>query len=510
MKIINYTPYTKTINPDDMKKLEQDVISNTGLKGLLLMEHAALALFNRVKEHLKEDKECIIVCGSGNNGGDGYALARLLSQNSFKCKVYYIAEPKTEDAQYNCTLLKTLYPEVEIREYEGFFDFDKNTSLVVDALFGTGFRGSLEGDAFNLIQQINESALPVLAVDVPSGLDSNTGYVCDAAVKAKETITFHKIKTGLLLSKAIDYVGDIYVANIGLPDSFDYTSGALVLNDETAAMYFPKQNKSAHKGDNGKVLIIAGSPEMAGAASIATSAAQRAGAGLVSIASVDKVVQITLKNCPSATAHILSDDYDEALSKIIDVLNNYDSVVIGSGLGRGNYQNKLVIDVIGHINNINLPCVVDADALNIIAEQGLGFKLNKNFVLTPHPKEAARLLGCDIDFIIKDYANAANEISDKYGGSIVLKGACSYIKAQRRIAINTSGSPALAKAGSGDALAGIIAALLANKKTGSFISLALGSYMLGKAAELAEIKLGTNAVTIFDVISELGFISKLN
>ncbi len=510
MKITNYTPYTKTIKPDDMKKLEQDIMNTTGLKGLLLMEHAALALFKRVKAHVKKDEECIIVCGSGNNGGDGYALARLLIQNAYTCKVYYLGEPKTDDAAYNSALLKTLYPEVNVIAYEGTLDFDKNASLIVDALFGTGFNGKLEGEALSLVQQMNESALPILAVDVPSGVDGNTGYVYDTAVKALETVTFHKIKTGLLLSKAIDYVGEISVANIGIPDSLDYTTGALVLNDETAKMYFPKQSKNAHKGDNGKVLIIAGSPEMTGAAAIAVLAAQRAGAGLVTIAACDRVVQSTLNVCPSATAKILSENYEEAISKLLNTIDTYDSIVIGSGLGRGEYQSKLIVDVLEYVNRLGLNCVVDADALNFIAEKGLDFKLNKNIVFTPHPKEASRLLNCDVENIIKDYSNAANNITEKYGASVVLKGACSYIKSQRRIAINTSGSPALAKAGSGDALAGIIAALLANKKTGSFISLALGAYMLGRAAEFAENKLGTNAVTIFDVIAELGFISKLN
>jgi len=492
MRREDWDSYT-VLTPGDMRRLEDKAFA-LGVPGILLMEHAAMAVVDELEKALGggcRDKSVLFLCGTGNNGGDGLAAARLFLMRGGLPTVWLYGEPKTKDAKTNLKWLDAL--DVPILNL-GLLAEDKLPILdggpkrhydaYVDALLGTGFRGKPEGLLARMMLVpchdffFSPPFPPVIAIDIPSGIDGKTGDTPGEFVRADVTVTLSSPKPGLYLTKEREAVGKIVVADIGLWDLMPANSGALGLDDpelncETltpaALQRLAQRPVNAHKGDCGRVLIYAGSLGMAGAAAMCAKAAVTAGAGLTTIACPKEIIPVLQTLVPNAMC-----------ANIEEAAQNpppYDVLAVGCGLG----QSEEVWENIRQLYDPEKPAVWDADALNMLAKHPM--KLGEKTVITPHIGEAARLLGADAEVILKDRLAAARKLTEKYGCVTVLKSdvsvICADIRQGQTCYLNAVGSPALAKGGSGDALTGILAAVMAGWKP------IINPYQTGLAAALS-------------------------
>lgn len=478
------------LTPEDMRRTEQ-IAFDKGVPSLLLMEHAAVAVVDELEKALGGDcreKRVLFLCGTGNNGGDGLAAARLFLMRGGAPEVWLYGEPKTPDAQTNLRWLRetdgarilnlNLLPE-DKRSL-----FGKPFHAYVDALLGTGFRGEPNGLMAFMIQvpifdahQLSPRP-PVIAVDIPSGIDGKRGDAPGAFVHADVTVTLSNPKPGLYLTKEREAVGKIVVADIGLwdLDEMCLKDPELRCKVTTPAMLkrLGRRPLNAHKGDCGRVLIYAGKMGMAGAAAMCAKAALTAGAGLTTVLCEREIIPILQTLVPNAMC-----------AEIGEAIQNppaYDVLALGCGLG----QSEEIWQNIVKLWKPDKKSVWDADALNLLARHPM--KLGKNAVITPHPGEAARLLGCAAGEIASDRLAAAQRLAEKYGCAAVLKSdvtvICEIGEKGPEFILNAVGSPALAKGGSGDALTGILAALLHEREPMSAAALAcLWHGMAGTAGE---------------------------
>ncbi|MBQ8535806.1 MAG: NAD(P)H-hydrate dehydratase [Clostridia bacterium] len=468
----------RTISPKAMQAYEQKIMQQTGLPGLLLMEHASRA----VAEQLDKSLYTLFLCGPGNNGGDGFAAARLFHLAGGQCEVWRLPGELKGDALTNWQLLQALCPRVKLCELTALQAFPPQTAQIVDALFGTGLDRPLTGLPLEWVRQINASHLPVIAVDIPSGLSGQTGQIMGEAVKATKTVTFHRPKDGLYLAQGRSHTGEIIIAPIFLPQG--EAEGYDILEAADISQWLPPRKRDSHKGDYGRVLIRAGSPNMAGAAGLCAQAALRTGAGLVTVC-CDETTALTVHTlAPCATC------CDESARPQADVM------AAGPGLGQGGE------DFLKEMRACEKPCIWDADALNWLARQE-SCALPAHHFATPHPGEAARLLGCTPQQVEFDRPAALRALYKKLGCTVILKGAVTLIISHEGKAMNLRGTPAMAKGGSGDALTGILAALAA-KGLSPLRTAQLACLLHGMAGEAAALKLGENAVTAMDLIDCLG------
>ena len=414
---------------DELKSLDKRAIEDFFLSEDILMEHASLGLFNYIRKKFKKNKTILIVCGSGNNGADGLALARLLYK-TFDVKIYIAKEPKTPMAKLQYKRAKTL--DIEFADY--VFEAD----IIVDCLFGTGFSGSLDENSIDLIDKLNSFNSFKIACDIPSGINRQ-GQVLQTAFKSNLTITMGAYKTALLSDIAKDFVGKIKVINLGLPrDVFEKDTDIFLLEKKDMVLPF-RDNKNSHKGSFGHLNIVAGNK--LGASIIASKAAFSFGAGLVTIINSNE------QNIPS---YIMQNE---------DISKNCTAIAIGMGLGK--IDDKSLEDIL----KLNLPKVFDAD----IFYNPLILKyLNENVVLTPHPKEFISLLKLTkiANISIEELQNSRflylQKFCEKYPKiTLLLKGANVLIAKDKKIYINSYGTQSLSKGGSGDVLSGLIASLLA-------------------------------------------------
>ena len=414
---------------DELKSLDKRAIEDFFLSEDILMEHASLGLFNYIRKKFKKNKTILIVCGSGNNGADGLALARLLYK-TFDVKIYIAKEPKTPMAKLQYKRAKTL--DIEFADY--VFEAD----IIVDCLFGTGFSGSLDENSIDLIDKLNSFNSFKIACDIPSGINRQ-GQVLQTAFKSNLTITMGAYKTALLNDIAKDFVGKIKVANLGLPrDIFQKDTDIFLLEKKDMVLPF-RDNKNSHKGSFGHLNIVAG--DKIGASIIASKAAFSFGAGLVTIINSNE------QNIPS---YIMQNE---------DISKNCTAIAIGMGLGK--IDDKSLEDIL----KLNLPKVFDAD----IFYNPLILKyLDENVVLTPHPKEFISFLKLTkiANISIEELQNSRflylQKFCEKYPKiTLLLKGANVLIAKDKKIYINIYGTQSLSKGGSGDVLSGLIASLLA-------------------------------------------------
>ncbi len=509
------------MTPGDVRRMEEKAFS-LGVSSLLLMEHAAQAVVDELEKALGGDcrgKDALFLCGTGNNGGDGLAAARLFRMRGGWPTVWLYGEPKTEEAQINLRWLRLMARDVDIlnlgemTEEELPFDGEapnRPFDGYVDALLGTGFRGAPDAllsrmmlapyHDFHLFRRGLSSMPPVIAVDIPSGIDGKTGKTADACsfVHADVTVTLNAPKPGLFLTKERDAVGKIVVADIGLWPLMPWNSDALLLEDPeldcetlypSALRLLREREIAAHKGDSGRVLIYAGKMGMAGAAAMCAKAAVSAGAGLTTIACEQEIIPILQTLVPNAMCVDVADAVENPPA--------YDVFAVGCGLG----QNESVWENILKLWNPDKPSVWDADALNLLAKHPM--KLGKRAVITPHPGEAARLLGCTADQIMDDRLAAARKLAEQFDCTAVLKGdvtvICAIGEDGPEYRLNTIGTPALAKGGSGDALTGVLAALL--HETYLLEAAALACLWHGMAGVVGEAKFGQRELTTDQLIS---------
>lgn len=420
-----------------------------------LMEKAGTAVF-KVLEKKPLHKKLLVICGKGNNGGDGFVIARLAQQAGWHVTVGLLTAEKNlkGDAlrayQY---LLATITP-LQVHTLTVNSDYKtllkNNFSHIVDAIFGIGFKGQLPNHINNLIEQLNKHNAYKIAVDIPSGVNATTGYVSQTAFRADKTITFIAQKQGLHTSQAPNYTGKIKLAGITLNHMFTKQIHSNVsLQHKNNLPLLPKRKSTQHKGNIGQLLTIGGNQNFPGAIRLASHAALKTGASLVTVCS-HKSSQLLVHN---QLPELMIAGDNLASLKQNSFLEKTKQILIGPGLGQNNWAKSLF----EHALSTDKPMVVDADALNLLSHSPI---YRENWVLTPHPGEAARLLNCTIDEIEKNRFAAVKKIAKNYGGICVLKGAGSLIANREYCWINTSGNPAMASGGMGDVLSGIIAALL--------------------------------------------------
>ena len=467
------------VTAQEMRSMEQAAF-DYGVPPVLVMENAARALCGEIESMLSgaRDKRVLFLCGPGNNGGDGLACARLFAQRGGKSCVYLPVAPKTPSARDNEQYARYLGIPV-LFELPSPAQFD----LCVDALLGIGQTRAPEGKIALAAEWINQAGLPVVSVDVPTGMDGDTGHVFDPCVRADVTVTFHAAKLGLLLTDRRESVGDLRIAPIGIHAC---DRGIPYYPMDALDALLPPRDQNAHKGSCGRVLVYAGSLGKAGAAAMCALGALKAGAGLVTVACPETIIPTLQALIPNAMCVPL----DKADTVAFDVL------AAGCGIGTDENARLQLIKLLQKADS----CVLDADALNIISQDiTLLENLRSEAVLTPHPGEMARLCGKSVDYIQHHRIEVATEFAQRYGVTLLLKGCATVIAApDGRIAFNTSGSPAMAKGGMGDVLAGVISSLAAQGYP-LFESAVCGAYIHGLAGEKGEVLFSQYGLTPEDM-----------
>ena len=523
----------RTIVPQEMKRVESQAMAERDVTGEELMERAAGHVAEAVERHLAgKPGRVLCVCGTGNNGGDGMAAMRLLRSRDPRrpVSIWLLEGTLTPDASLQMGRLAKEAPDIAIelvRDGDGCPAVPADTACAVDAVFGTGLSRPVTGAAAclcRLMEEVCTGGIPVIAVDIPSGLHGETGNVLGAAARATETVTFHRPKTGLYLGAGPDLAGTVTVAYIGIAPEWDDADGFQVAEEEDIRTWFPPRQRDCHKGSFGRVLVLAGSRGMAGAAAICALGALRTGAGLVRVACPEEIVDVVQQLCPCATCLPLP--AGEAAEVLAEACAWGDALAVGPGLGTGPEARDRVRQVLASLRSGgSKPAVLDADALNILAqdENAYGALLTPNCVLTPHPAEGARLLGIPLQEVLRDPPGAARALQDRCGASVVLKGAASILVSGPEEGLNILGSPGMAKGGSGDALTGVLAALLAGKKAAQgnplmgthgmvtglpdsdiFWALQAGTALHGLAGRAAAAAFGERGMLATDLCEQLG------
>lgn len=511
-----------------MREVDRLTSERYGIPGLLLMENAAVSTVEAVEKKFGSvsGKRAVIFCGKGNNGGDGAAIARQLWMRG--CRVDLLLLGRIDDAQgdarINFEIARALSESdslrlIEIESLEQLRQTANASSFdfVFDAIFGTGLTRSASGifeEAINLINALGQKT-PVIAVDIPSGLSSDSFELPGPAVLAHLTVTFTAPKPANVLPPASDLSGELVIAPIGSPDELIISSGSLLslVEREMVARWLDSSKLSAHanKGDAGKVLIIAGSRGKTGAASLAGDAALRAGAGLVTIATPESSLPVVASLC---IAECMTEPLDEtptgsisrmAAPRAIELAEARDVAAIGPGLGSLDEMTRHFVREF--VTSRPRPTVVDADALNSLAPWDSSIKGNAEFplILTPHPGEMARLTEKTVEETLRNRVEIAREFASTHNLILVLKGSRSLIAApDGEVYINPTGNPGMATGGTGDVLTGMIAGLMAQKPTDPLGATIAAVYLHGLAGDIAASRTSTRAMIASDISSCLG------
>lgn len=487
----------KFVTTAEIRSIDQRAIEEYGIPSIALMENAgneAVSQIERIMGNL-HNKKVSIFAGKGNNGGDGFVIARHLYNQGAKVKVFLIGNKAdvTGDALINLQIV--VYMGIDVMEVTNEGDWDKVkfamtfTDCLVDALVGTGFTGKLSGHMAQVVESMNKTNKVVIAIDVPSGVDADTGQVSGTAVKADHTITFSLPKQGLLLYPGASYAGDVTVADIGIPRTLlvDEKIKQNIITSAIVRQIFPKRSPDAHKGSCGKVLIIAGSKGMTGAAALASDAAVRAGAGLVVLGIAEslhdimetKLTEVMTRPLAEVAAGIMGQG---AVNDIEEMALLNDAVAIGPGLGR---HVDTMTSIRQIIKTVEKPLVIDADALYALVDHTHILAETKAVpILTPHSGEMARLVGLTPDEVNQDRIYIARQAAIEWGSIIILKGARTLVAfPDGEVYININGNAGMATGGTGDVLTGVIVALMAQGLSSHEAALT-GVYIHGLAGDI--------------------------
>lgn len=456
-----------------MRDADRRAIDAVGIPGFALMETAGRACARAARSIVNpDDGEVLIFCGPGNNGGDGYVIARLLAMNGYRIRVISAGSPRPKsDAEKQERLLRRLDGQrVSITSSADFLrdGLRSRPSLCIDALLGTGITRDLDGEISELVDSINEIGAPVLSIDIPTGLHSDTGQIPGRCVRATWTVTMAAIKTGHLIGEGPSTIGRLHVAEIGIPqdlleDAAGNGESAFALTDHAIRAWLPRRAPDAHKYSAGFVLVIAGGPGMAGAAIMASRAAARAGAGYVACATPASVQAIVSSNVPAGTSIAMPEsdggiEVSRALEALSEKMDRADALVIGPGLGRSRSAQSFVRTVLQKWDG---KAVIDADALVALADVSLNaFPHRSGWLMTPHAGEFKTMTG--LLPAAHDRIPAAMKFARDQGVTLLLKGVPSIITTPNAPAlIATTGHESLATAGTGDVLSGMSGAFLA-------------------------------------------------
>ncbi len=437
---------------DATRRLDHLAIEQ-GMPGIHLMEQAGRAAFLVLKQRWPDARGITIFCGAGNNGGDGYVIARLAQEAGLA--VHVTALVAVDQLRGDAALAAQTALAAGVRVAEARTACPFVPDVVVDALLGTGLKGAPRGEFAETIKQINGLSVPVLAVDIPSGLDADTGAVAGDVVTAEATITFIALKQGLFTGAALAHRGELYYDDLHVPeDIFAAIPSAADRPDASRiASILPLRMRNAHKGHFGHVLVMGGERGYAGAVLMAAQAAGRCGSGLVSVATRPEHCSAIISRQPEIMAHGVDDNASTA-----SLVAHATTLVVGPGMGRSAWAEGMLKTAMKSAQGL----VVDADALNLLAQQS-SLPQRDNWVLTPHPGEAARLLKIPVSEVEADRFSAVHKLADITGAAVVLKGAGTLVfqTGARRPAVISYGNPGMASGGMGDVLSGVIGALLA-------------------------------------------------
>ncbi len=515
----------KVVNNDQMKQLDEKTIEEFKVSGLLLMERASLEVFSVSLELIRKHQleEVVIFVGPGNNGGDGLAVARHLEAEGMDVKVLLLADPQSlrGDALENYHML-TCRKAMRVRKIEDLITAlvgDMSKRLIIDALFGTGIQRPVEGEYIEAIRWINAQKSKILAIDIPSGVHGDTGKVMGEAVRATNTVAFQLPKVGNVSYPGAAYNGELKVVSIGIPRELIENSKVAAEMPTTQKMsgWLPQRPVDGHKGTFGTLLILGGVESYSGAGVMAAMAAQRSGVGLVKTAvrksvnqvyehSLPEVVTIPLEESPVNITNTTSQISEKGLQTIQHLAGSVNAVVAGPGWGNGDEWTGVLQ---GLISMENKPLLLDADALNLLKPMLDLLKERKlPAVLTPHPGEMSRLTGIDIEEINNNRVEVASQAAREWKAVVVLKGAGTVIASpEGDVMINNTGNAGMATAGSGDVLAGIIGALLAQGMN-PYKAAVLGCWIHGKAGDIAAEKVGELSLIATDMIKEISQVMK--
>ena len=470
-----------------VRELDRIAIQDRGIPGFDLMSRAGYEVFQYLLNKWPATQSVAVFCGAGNNAGDGYIVARLALEAGLNIRVYSLSDPESLKGDALTAYRNYVEAKGTIIPFQG--EAMIAVDVIVDALLGTGLDRPVTGLYAQAIQVINNSPAPVVAVDGPSGLNADTGNVMGCAVKADCTVSFIGLKQGLLTGQAADYCGELSYASLAVPEAiFQAVLPSAVRVVKTP---LPRRDRCSHKGNYGHVLIVGGDLGYSGAARLAGEAALRVGAGLVSIATRTEHAGLMNLNRPELMCHGV-----ETAGQLAVLLEKASVVVIGPGLGQSDWAKELFMATI----NAHKPLIVDADGLNLLARSPV---TKPDWILTPHPGEASRLLSCSTAEIQQDRFASVSALQASYGGIAILKGTGTLIASANEIAVSTTGNPGMASGGMGDVLSGVIAGLVAQ---GLSLKNAAqqGVYRHGEAADLAAEKVGERGLLASDLMPYLG------
>ncbi len=506
-----------SVDSTGMKRIDEYTINKLGIPAMELMERAASALVERMLLRISKSDRILIICGPGNNGGDGVAAARLLKQKGYSVAIALLVEEEKCSKQMKAQLLMVEEMNIPFENCNKLSEYN----VIIDAIFGVGLAREVAGSYEAAIRLINEGKHLVYAVDIPSGINADNGREMNVAVRADETVTFGYCKHGLLLYPGAEYAGKVTVADIGFPEEATLQISPDTFYYETADLNrLPARCNYSHKGSYGKVLIIAGSKGAAGAAILCAKAAYRSGAGLVKVLSSEHNRIILQSQIPEALFSAYDEeglDADEKQQKLLKDLSWATVIAIGPGLGIGNTSAELLETV---IRKATVPVLLDADAINLVAKKlddkategksnGLRERLNRiaellpsGTILTPHLLELSRLIGIPVADITHNLIDTVLQCSYNNNLIYVAKDARTIVSSNESRYINCSGNHGMATGGSGDALTGIIAAFVAQGME-PFGAACLGVYVHGLAGDEAAKAKGTYSMMAGDIVDSI-------
>ncbi len=510
-------PQMRILNADQMREADRRTIQDIGIASLVLMENAGRQVVAAIESLYADlaERRIAIVCGKGNNGGDGFVVARTLQQRGFDVSVFVIGRigDIKGDARTNLTILGNIGQTVVEVADETAWELHGSEitahDLIIDAMFGTGLSAPLTGFYETVVADINAAGVPIVAIDIPSGLSSDTPDLIGDSIEATVTVTLGAPKMSRVLPPAEGKAGEVVIADIGIPseviEQLEGPQIELLTRERVRALIQPRA-ADAHKGDFGRVLVVAGSMGKSGAAVLCGQGAMRAGAGLVTIASP--------RSCqPIVAAHAvecMTEGVDETnegtvtYSAVEQVLGmNADVIVAGPGLGRGE---SVTTFVRGLVDSFEGPLVLDADALNAFADDpaSLVGREGRDLIITPHPGEMARLVGCSVEDLQADRIGIASDFAKRHQLYVVLKGYRTLIVTpDEKVFVNPTGCPGMATGGTGDVLAGMLGAWLAQLLDAE-AACKVAVYLHGSAGELADADNGEVSMTAGDLVDHIG------
>ncbi len=468
------------LSAEQMRSADAHAISEIGIPSAVLMERAALAVAGELKKAGFSLSDLLIVCGSGNNGGDGFALARLLKEEGYTPTLAFVG--KDESMTEDCALQRRICEKLGLNPDPAFME--RSYATIVDAIFGTGLSRPVGGSYKEVVDWINSRNARVVSVDIPSGISADSGQILGCAVRADLTVTMAAKKIGQLLSPGLSCCGKLICRRIGVPVEDEKALRSCTRED---LALLPERRPDSNKGSYGKVLLIAGSEGMSGAAILSARAALRAGCGMVRVFTPECNREILQMSLPEALVSCYDPAHFEP--ELLRKALNWSTVVgIGPGLGQSENAAALLETLLKENSN---PLVIDADGLNLLSNHpSLMELLPENAILTPHVGEMARLCGLQPAKIKEDPFSAAKDFAKKHKCILVLKDARTVISDGERLQLNLSGNNGMATAGSGDVLTGVICSLLAQGLS-PYPAAYLGVYVHGLAGDLARKKRGS-------------------